>query len=333
MRSILTTLAAATLIATASPTLAHTPTQAASQNAALGYLREYIYLTPELTNVLSQENMKNPDGLSIEDKQEILEWRDLIGRITKISQLPNCDWGLDKSQGLYLLLPHLSSHRKLVRLIFLDAMIRIKDGDLDGAVENTITIMRMAHHISLSDGFVITRLVGVSELALAEALLEKIPSIQLTASHRESLAKTLALFDEEDPFGVRVSMMAEISSISIWLRASVAGKTQSELEAFIDDLLENVYYNTSPTIEERQALIDPTSLMSFIDLYAALQGQINIRWKSQNPTEQLQELDRMVRQGDFGPLAKYLASEVGRMYTYKQRHEKIRAHIAQLINE
>jgi len=338
MRTLLTALTAAALTLTSTTTLAH---NSAKDNAALDYLREALFLTPELKEVISTglENVTsgNPDEsspkLTIEQKREIIERRGMIDRIRKAAALPGCDWGVSKEDGPNTLLPHLSPHRHFARLVYLDALIRIDEGDIDGAVENAATIMRMAHHINISSSFLITKLVAVAEFVHAESILESIPSTQLTRTHRAKLQQALAVFPVNEPFQLRQTMMTEVRELAVWLRTNTAGKSSEDLRVFFNENADVFSLDSPRTAEEKTNLTNQTMLQSFIDLYAALEGQIDTRWRSTNPQEELRELDDLLNQGAFGPLARQLAPRVCRLIIHEQKQTALRKRIADLIKE
>src|SRR5436190_22734896 len=68
------------------------------------------------------------------------EVRDIIGQaqglftiVRRGSAMEYCDFGLDRSQGFEMTLPHLSPLRGIGKLMSADALIHLQDGDSAGA--------------------------------------------------------------------------------------------------------------------------------------------------------------------------------------------------------
>ncbi|MHC4976807.1 MAG: hypothetical protein ACYTF7_09405 [Planctomycetota bacterium] len=341
MKHHITALAAAALLGATTPSLAHPPAKAAEENAALDYLRESLYLTPELREIISV-GLKNvtpglnddpAPQLSIEQKQAIIETREMIARLQEASLLPNCDWGATMDDGPFTLLPHLSPHRLFARLMHIDGIIRIEEGDINGAIANTTSIMRMAHHMNTSDSFLITKLVATSELTHARDLLQSIPSTRLEQRHREQLNETLSLYTGDDPFAMRDTLTSEIRTMSSWIRAQINTKTDDELRDSMDELFKFFYAETPPTIEEQEAMFDRTSLLSYIDLYSTLEGQIRAAWNAKDPMAAFTEIDSLLADGSFGPLARQIAPNTVNIHTQHNRQKELINEINDLITK
>jgi hypothetical protein len=348
MRPILTILAAAILIATTAPTLAHTPAEAASDvhasalnNAALDYLSETLLYSDELYETIYQlinygDWYKTQTGFpdfTPEQKNIIKGYRGTIERLQIASKLPDCDFGIDERLGIDALLPHLQPHKKHCNLLFLDAAIKIQEGDLDGAIENTATILRMAKHLGSADNFLISSLVASSEFNLVARLLRHIPTIQLQPVHKRTIESALASLPENDPLQFRQHCIEDVQLVSTWLQNNTAGKSPVELRAFFEDMLEN--YPDSPPLspQDWNNLTDPTQLASFIDLYASLDTLINANWMSDDPTTALAALENQKSSGDLGVIAKLFVGNYSHIYKNQLELEAKHQVIRKLINE
>jgi hypothetical protein len=80
--------------------------------------------------------------------------------------IEGCDWGMDYSKGFELLLPHLGPMRRACKVILLDAQIKAGEGDIEKAMEQSLTCFRIARHIK-NDTTIISSLVGMSVEQLA----------------------------------------------------------------------------------------------------------------------------------------------------------------------
>ena len=97
----------------------------------------------------------------------------------------DCDWGMDYSKGFELLLPHLGPMRKVCKVILLDAQIKASEGNIEEAMEKSLTCFRIARHIK-KDTTIISSLVGISVEQLA---CETIGSILSKQAVSEKLLK------------------------------------------------------------------------------------------------------------------------------------------------
>ncbi|MFG0257890.1 MAG: hypothetical protein ACF8GE_08320 [Phycisphaerales bacterium JB043] len=337
-------LLVAALLGIATTTLAqHTDPNVAryaDQNAALDYLREALFLTPELKETISAglENITpgqsdGPDPkITIEQKQTIVEQRDMIARLREASLLPNCDWGVDQRDGPNTLLPHLSPHRFFVRLLHLDAIIRIDDGDIDGAVQNAAAIIRMANHMNGADPYLISKLVAVVELKHAQRILERIPTTQLTTDHRRVLKRGITLFPHTDPFQMRHTLVNEVAIISGWLRKQIAAKDGEELRQFLREVALSSPDDTAGDDEHEAELPDKSTVMSYLELYESLSHQIDTAWSSPDGKLDLMILEREITRGSFGPIARILAPSITRIHEQEQEHRELVKTIHDLIS-
>lgn len=89
-----------------------------------------------------------------------------IERFVAASRLANCDWGLDRSEGFSMLLPHLMPMRELSRAAALSAVGGFIDGRCDAACDALAAVSRSQRHLT-GDPLMIESLVGGSVLGLA----------------------------------------------------------------------------------------------------------------------------------------------------------------------
>ncbi len=84
--------------------------------------------------------------------------------------MPGCDWGLDLSQGPYVLLPHLTKARELARLACLRVRYDLQQHQQAAAVEDACDVLAFARHTG-RDPILISMLVQYSMERMAiEAL-------------------------------------------------------------------------------------------------------------------------------------------------------------------
>jgi hypothetical protein len=74
------------------------------------------------------------------------------------SEIKNCDWGQDYSEGADMVLPHLGRLKKLAYLIATDARLQAADGHYEEALNRCMSLYKMARHAN--DKIIISYLVG-----------------------------------------------------------------------------------------------------------------------------------------------------------------------------
>ncbi|MHC4976806.1 MAG: hypothetical protein ACYTF7_09400 [Planctomycetota bacterium] len=334
---LITTLALAlSLIAT--PILAH---DSADENAALDYLYETSILDESFHETISSAvasvrvQRAEPDvrTLSPEHQQFILDQRPLIERLHTIARHPHCSFSISNDKGPFVQLPHLAWHRNLVNLVYLDALVRLSQNDLDGALNNANTIMRMANHMNISDSYLIVKLIAVNEFRHAATIVAMTPDILVRPTHRDLINETLLMFPPDEPFQLRESLMDEVRETSRWLRRQTVGKSPEELDGFINNLFGMMADNPSLTLDDRKSLSKQSSLQSYIDLYASLEDHIDTFWKAADEPEDLQEIQDLLAEGALGPLAKQVAPNFTRLYASEMEQRELREAIHTKINQ
>ena len=79
---------------------------------------------------LQKDNFKLNDKI----KEFVKKNRLIINTVLDASEVKNCDWGMDYSQGINTLMPSLGNFKKLTYLIIADAKILAKDGNYEAAL-------------------------------------------------------------------------------------------------------------------------------------------------------------------------------------------------------
>lgn len=140
--------------------------------AVLYYKASVLYeVDDEMANMLTDFQK---DNIDVNDKiKEFVKKNQLIiNTILDATEVKNCDWGMDFSQGISMELPPLSSMRKMARLVLADAKILASDGDHEAAINRCMSLYRMARHIN--DRVYISYLVGISINDMANECLTQI---------------------------------------------------------------------------------------------------------------------------------------------------------------
>ena len=166
------------------------------------------------------QNDEIPDG-------EQSQWTDLeqvqyeklapfIKQAKEISLMPHCDWNLDYSQGLELLLPHLGNIRQAGKLISVSIQQDVTAGKFDSALLGMESLVGMSKHLN-DQGTIISSLVSYSVFKMDSELVSIFNQIN-NAAQLSSLKSAIDTLDPFDPFGIRESAAAEKSIITNSLR-------------------------------------------------------------------------------------------------------------------
>jgi len=90
---------------------------------------------------------------------------------------PNCDWGLDYSEGFELQMPRLRPLRNLSMIVIARAKIAADSGDYSKALDLCLSVHKAGAHIA-DGGILVSHLVGISLNALAnQCITDVLPQI------------------------------------------------------------------------------------------------------------------------------------------------------------
>jgi hypothetical protein len=139
----------------------------------------------------------------------------LIKQARSFAQIEQCDWGLDYSQGLGMLVPHLAPMRQASLLIQFSIQADVVSGNTDSAIEGMDSIIGISQHVHV-DQTVIGALVGYSAFSMTKDLQTVVDSIN-DPTHLEAFQQTIHELDPIDPFGLRSSVGHEHDLLTDWI--------------------------------------------------------------------------------------------------------------------
>lgn len=135
-------------------------------NAAVLYYRACLLYQSDSNSVGEMDKSmvnflwKGETGINEKIKKFVEQSKYVINILLTASDVPNCDWGFDYSQGLSIPLPSLSTLKRLVNLVLADAKIHAAESDYHAALERCLSVQKMGRHIS--NGPIVSHLVGLS---------------------------------------------------------------------------------------------------------------------------------------------------------------------------
>jgi len=162
------------LLTTVSPAMAYPP-----DNAAVLYYKAFLILQEPSEDV--KKMMADLRGGKIKSNDEIKQClqdnHHVIRFAETAAEVRDCDWGYDISKGFDVMLPELSKIRMTAFLLTAKAQTLTEEGDYKAALDNCLTIHKMARHVG--DRMLISYLVGNAMNALANKrigdVLSKMP--------------------------------------------------------------------------------------------------------------------------------------------------------------
>jgi hypothetical protein len=170
IRNIL--IGAALLISTGQA-LAYPP-----DNAAVLYYKSFMLLEePNDTVKKMLKDLKDDKiGLNEPIRRYVESNRKVINEVVTAAEIKNCDWGLNYSDGMAMLIPHLAKLRSVTYLLAADAKVLAEKGDYKTALERCITMYKMGGHAG--DDTIVQGLVGIAIDGVADRrVVEILPQV------------------------------------------------------------------------------------------------------------------------------------------------------------
>jgi len=146
----------------ASPALAYPP-----DNAAVLYYRASLtYHANDAMMDKVTEIVKGKADIDDEIREYVGENRYAIKYFVDAGDAPNCDWGMDYSEGIELQMPQFAPLRTLAKIVMAQTKIATESADYNRALDLCLSVHKAGSHIA-GGGLLISHLVGISLNALA----------------------------------------------------------------------------------------------------------------------------------------------------------------------
>ncbi len=136
-------------------------------NAAVLYYRASLLY--DSNDVMMQKVMKFIKGdAKIDDKirQYVKTNKNAIKSFVDAGDAPNCDWGVDYSQGIATVMPPFAPLRNIARIVRAQAKITAESGDYNRALDLCLSLHKAGNNIA-TGGNLIFHLVGIALDAIA----------------------------------------------------------------------------------------------------------------------------------------------------------------------
>jgi hypothetical protein len=216
-------------------------------------------------------------------------------------------YGLDRSSGLSIDLPHLAEVRKLTRLMQADAIVRLHDRDARGAAARLAVVYQMAGQLR-DDRAPISSYLGHHLIIRNDALIgQAIDNAVLDAPACATLLSAVDALDRSDPAGLTEAIAVQQEHMLAWL------ESQREDPASRAELVE-VYH----PIEAESDLLAPFATMDAeaftaeVEQYDAVMNRMMGAFAESDPESAhsaIKALQEEIGEGRHGRLALFLFDE------------------------
>ncbi|MGH7131867.1 MAG: hypothetical protein ACREJO_07985 [Phycisphaerales bacterium] len=297
--------AAAQPVAAASTEMWADPT-----NAALIYYKQWIGRSKEDRDKIREVWPAAMDKVPTEEVVKLLKSRqDEIGAYIRAGKAPECDFGIEWSNGFMAIMPHLSECRDVARMLALDAQRLASEGKPDDAAERVAAIYQLAGHVA-KDRILISSLVSIAISAVGDkAAVYVVTTTRPTVASRDMMlaaAKQLRAGD----FGVMSAIRSEREIASQRLtreyRDVDAGKKL--MNDIGGAMLDSKGPEAAKQMETQQAIaaMDGVSLAADLQKMDGYYTELSAAWNVPDAIDKIKTLEARLSAGEFGTVAKVI---------------------------
>ncbi|HWB20705.1 MAG TPA: hypothetical protein VG711_10420, partial [Phycisphaerales bacterium] len=227
------------------------------------------------------------------------------------SRLPYCDFDLDYSQGLELLLPHLGPLRNVARLMHAQALLQLHDNNPSAASATIAAMYRMANHLS-ADRTLISSLVAAAIFSLADSTSQAaFDRMLFSASDSATLYGAVSSIPAHDPFAFGEAIAMEQSTLVDEFDRHF---TQDEIPA---DFLQSIQDPDTPPNPLITQIAEEGSFDQELQRYDEFMTKVVSAFTNPDDEQaaaQLAELEKSCAAGDAGLLAQLLSPAFSRVH-------------------
>jgi len=161
-------------------------------NAAVVYWQAFATmpdLTHEEESILGEAEYSADTPLTSELEPIVARHEHALHELHRATRLHACDWQLDNDAGPNVLLPHLKYTQDLSRAALLRARLRFKAGETDAAIDDVLTVFKLARDCGSSPIEICTAMDASIEETANAVLAAHLPI--LTREQFDRIEKTL----------------------------------------------------------------------------------------------------------------------------------------------
>ena len=295
--------------------------QSASRNAATWYrkaIEQYEALSPAQRDLI--QNYEPAEGPpSPELRTALSQVQSIIQNYQRGANQEHSDFGLDKTQGVELLLPHLNPMRGIAKLTRTDVLVRLHDGDSAGAADRLASLYKVGGHGG-ADGTIISSLVGQAVFQLADNIAQTgIDSAAFNAADSAKLLGAMKQLGTDDPFNYVEGVAGEQEYFVDWIADNFAGEDGparfTEMMGQFDDD-ERLQHIAALDLEQFQESLDQHDAM--------LNRAIEI-FSMSDPEKAKAEMNKLseeIEHGEHGPFAMSFGPSLEKVLENKLKGER-----------
>jgi hypothetical protein len=245
--------------------------------------------------------------------------RDMLARAAPMIDLARrgaqqgySDYALDYDQGFALTLPHLAQIRNITRIMEVDVMVRLHDGDSAGAADRVSAMYRMAGHCG-DDGVLISSLVGNAVFKLAERAADRgFDTAQFTPLDAATILRGVDGLAGTDPFDAVEGVVGEQAIGVDWL-AQMYGRQEDRAH-----LVETLGWleEDDPDAQALMAMSDE-EFAAEVDAYDKILDRTIAAFAATDPAvgrAELEAIERELEAGEHGALLHMLMPAFTRVF-------------------
>lgn len=262
-------------------------------------------------------NIDGPHAMTLEDRELLRRVRPLLDLVGEAGSLPKADFGLDRSQGHQLLLPHLSQMRSLSRVMRCEAWRRVGEGDVDAAIGIMEAQAGMSSHLG-GDSVLISSLVSRALAQINDGLIEEcLDRGVLDAEGAARVAAALGRLDSDDPFRIGDAVGSEAEMFEISVGAAIDRGDRAEFA----QAAQMIGQGFEPLAE-----LDPEALEVQLATTRSLYAEVERAFANPNPEAAraaLAQITTRIEDGEGGELARMFMSNFDRIYEMKLEGDRL----------
>lgn len=283
-------------------------------NAALLYYRAFMLLPDDIAHKIGElvsgdKPNWTPDAETIKDIQRV---ESVSGTLLRAAKIDSADFGVEYSQGIGALLPHLGKLRACSRFLAADSRRLIQDQKPDDAADRIVAIYAMSRHLR-NEHLLISALVSNAIHVLAVKETDYlINSGQLTTAGRQKLLDALDRSNTPDAFGIKAAVRGERYWVSVWIRKQISGPDGARvLTEQILPLLDD-----QPDSEDAKLLkaMNPAAINADLDKCEPYYTAVIDAFDLPDAADRLAALEKQVKDGGFGIIAKHAAPAMSKAH-------------------
>jgi hypothetical protein len=285
-------------------------------NAATWYrqaIERYNALTQEQREIIGNYDWNQAPSPELRTVLADTNVRAALGAFQRGAAQPTCDFGLDRSQGFFLPLPHLAPMRQIARMARADFNVALADGDSEAITRNLQSLYLSSGQVG-QDDILISTLVGTAIFTLTDGMAQSaIDAAALSPEMSDAVVTAMESLNADDPFGYVDSIIGEREMGFAMIEQYRNGESLDHLAAVIG--LEGDLAQRFPT--------DEAGIDQAVEQYDAFMSRTIDIFSMDDPQAALaamNELDSQVDAGEFGPLM-MMAPAMGKALENRHRAE------------